>query len=327
MLACANVESFFSDDVDGAKKGNLGEQWAEFIARQHIKTRSHSRLHDDPEQQEEYDEDLFTQLLRQKEKIEQSLAGIQDSERLRQFELACFAIAKSFLQEYQKGHSDARHQLHSCLQLASRLKLLQDPRWSDMLPFIDMQGQQQPVPAYSVNQLEKDLAVDETGRDKLVKHLIEVLLDKNSVYRNATDESLELLKDKLEQVPSDKNHYRDVESLLIKRGNEGISESAKEFYMAAVLGARTADVLLSKKGSKRDMFPELEGAYSSVVMLYLKAHDAGHPFAIKDAQDIMNGPLSIIIDWKSKHTDRDTLRLWAEMWHEINVRIIQQQMK
>jgi hypothetical protein len=326
MLSCAKVENSFSDNVDG-KKSNLGEQWAEFIARQQQKTRRHSRLHDDPEQQEEHDEDLFPQLLRQKEKIEQSLTEAQDSKRLHQFELACFAIARSFLQEHQKGHSDAKYQLYSCLQLASRLKLLQDPRWSEMLQVIDIQGQQQPVPVYSVNQLEKDLAVDEAERDKLVKYLIEVLLDKNSVYRNATDESLELLKGKLEQIKSDKNCYETLATLLIKRGNEGLSESAKEFYMAAVLGAGTADALLSKKGSKRDIFPELEGAYSSVVMLYLKAHDAGHPFAIKDAQEIMNGPLSIIIDWKSKHTDRDALRLWAEMWHEINVRIMQQQMK
>jgi hypothetical protein len=95
---------------------------------------------------------------------------------------------------------------------------------------------------------------------------------------------------------------------------------ATDLYNGAVTSEIQANIKFLHLQDKHE-YLGLEQAYGTVALLYLQAHDYGHPNGLAEAEKIMRGGImDAIITWKTRHRMKSALEQFSNIWQEINIR-------
>ena len=303
----------------------IADQWAKYTAQEesipHSHGRRRNRLNDDPEQQEEHAQDCYQNVIAQLHTIEQAIEEKNTEKKLSELELACRVIAQALLHFHDQGNKKALEQADTrALALAARIKLMQDPFWHVIVHQISERKKTALPPTYSIEELEQDLYIPESTKDRLIKLLLEATQRIERVSTEAIDElSSELAPHK--QTPEEflALLYKLEQPPLVTRIKED-KKTAIDLYNGAVISEIHAKLRFLHLENKHE-YPELEQVFGSVALLYLDAYDHGHPKGLEEAISIMRGGImDTIIRWKERHPIQHPYEYTSSIWEEINKR-------
>jgi hypothetical protein len=282
-----------------------------------------SRLNKDPEQQEEHAHDAYTDLIVQLHSIEKELPHTNCPEKLQQFERACRFIMTALLCAHAKENKDALVQIDNCIRIAAMAQLLQNSSWHTLIREFEARKNASSPSTYPIDAVESHLQVDETRKDRLIKELLKQLEARNAneinVSKPAEDELITKLtpyKKKKKEIVSS---IAKIEQLMLGFRTGGQKKAAKH-YNGAFISELSADANFLQSKDAHD-YLLFEQTYGAVALLYIQAHDYGHPTALAAAERIMkSGIMRTIITWKAKHHIKNHLQHYGKIWHEINRR-------
>lgn len=304
---------------------DMAEQWAQYTSKQSEGTiRRRNKLNDDPEQQEEHTQSCYRDIIRQLHKIEQTIEDEISEKKLAELELACRVIAQALIHFHDAGNKKALEQADThALTLAARIKLMQDPFWSAILHNIAEKKKTALPPVYSIDELEQDLYIPESKKDRLIKLLLQQIEGKERPAQQFPAQAIEELSNAL--APHKKTP-EEIIALFSKIEHPNPATRIQNMKMAttlfngAVASEIQADIKFLHLHDKHE-YLELEKAYGAVALLYLQAHDSGHPNGLMEAEKIMTGGvMESIITWKRRHNMKSALQQYTEIWKEINKR-------
>lgn len=313
------------------QKPDLAEQCAEYIAQQSESKRSgdrrHNRLSDDPEQQLERASCMYSALVIQLHTIAQKINPESSASQLQQFELACRIIVQALLHSYTNGNKEALGQADTCTHVVAHIKLLQDPFWLNVLRETEAKKRDIAPSAYSIEEFDAHLQVDESKKDRLIKQLLTQLEAKQEHAHAHAHPISDPAADELynELAPYKKNNEQIlsvIAEILAKPQSTRVKLTPKaiELFNGAVTSEISANLEFLRLKDKY-AYPNLEQAFGAVALIYLQAHDNGHPRGLAEAEQIMNGGImSAIVNWKKKYNVREPYAFYASIWEEINKR-------
>lgn len=328
IISCLYATDF-PEFNKNSKDPDLAKQWADYITNTKkasgTDTHRRNRLNDDPEQQMEHDQKCYTDLITQLHTIQQKTNHKTSEKKLVQLELACRVITQALLHFYENGKEKAlEHAEEIALSIVARIKLLQDPFWRQITQEIETKktAPESSIPSYSIHALEKNLPMQKSKKDRLIKLLLKQL-EKKQCCEQITTEALEDLS---RTLASYKKKPDELLSLLAKLEHPAAqtriknSKKAIALFNGAVISEIQADIKFLHSHDKHE-YPEFEKAYGAVALLYLQAHDYGHPSGLIEAEKIMlGGVMQTIINWKSRHRYKTALDQYSMIWKEINKR-------
>lgn len=316
------------------KNPDMAEHWAQYTSKktknpEKIK-RTRNRLNNDPEQQEEHAQGCYADIIKQLHRIEEAVENIKTDEnedrekKLENYELACSVIAQALLHLHDKGNKKALEQADArVLILAGQIKLMQDSFWSTVVQDITKKKKTALPPIYSIDELEQDLYIPESKKDRLIKLLLNQLENKE---QSAGSYSIEAIDELSEALASHRKKPEDIIVLFSKITS--VCEAtrikdkkrASDLYNGAVISEIQADIQFLQLKDKHQ-YPLLEHAYGTVALLYLKAYDHGHEKGLEEAEKIMRSKvIDTIISWKERHGIKEPYGYNANIWEEINKR-------
>lgn len=309
------------------------EQCAAYIAEQSdhaTKEHRRNRLQDDPEQQDQYMHDIFVSLNVQLGKIEKELEQENRPEKLDTLEKACRIIVQAFLYNHRQGNNAALSQAEVCtFHVVARIKLMQDPFWSTIISDILRKKIALTPPVYATQEIDVHLQADESKKDRLIKQLLKQLEELSHQQVDAPQEAFDELNHALRPYKKSK---KELINLFLKLDTEHEITRVKDVPPKAVKlynGAVTSEIQAQAQFfhlKDKHQYPQLEQAYGSVALLYLKAYDAGHPKGLEEAEKIMNsGVIDTILTWKTRHRIAMPYAYIANIWEQINKRKHRQQ--
>lgn len=333
-VLCAADEEIKKATQSADKGHELAEQCAAYIARKQLPKRSRriidhdedrrqNPLHVDPEQQDEREASFLDDVLRHMQQIKEDVET-KDEAHLRQYERACRVIIQALLQEAARGKPDALQYAQNCLQLVAYIKLQQDPFWAVKLREVGLLHAVA-APTYRPDQLDAHLGLERPTVDPAIDDLLAKIDSERSIKVEITDEGLA----DLEVSPFDKEIYAERLLAVLNAIDMGdatkmyqppISKEAKDFYNQAAVNEVKAMVQFEHVHHKRE-YLDLETAFRAVALTYLKAHDAGHPSGLKDAEKLMaSETMDAIIRWKQRKGFERATESFAAIWAEIGMR-------
>lgn len=324
LFACATIYSGDKNPFDRSSMPDLAAQWATFNAHseQSPKKVRRNRLSDDPEQIEEHKQECPAKLAAELRTIQQLLTDEVSQKKLEQLELACRVIAQAFMHFYDAHQgSQLQHCEPDVLEIAARIKLLQDSYWRTVSQELT-ERRKAAVPTYSIDELDQDLTIEQSKKDILIK----LLLKKISEQETAQEIAKEIITDLARALRPYRKSHEEIITLINKLEQPFAAKRVKlskkaiaTFNGAAISEIQTEIKFLQLKDKHE--YLQLEKAYTSVALLYLQAHDQGHPSGLAEAEKIMTGGImSTIISWKTRHRMDTALEQYTQVWQEINKR-------
>lgn len=310
------------------KSPDMAEQWAQYTSKQseesQADTRRRNRLNDDPEQQEEHTQGCYYDTLRQLHKIEHAIAHKNNEKKLEEYELACRVIVQALIHFHDAGNKKALEQAETrALALVARIKLMQDPFWHVVIQNIAQKKEPALAPVYSADELGQDLYIPESKKDRLIKLLLAQLEAKEHLTETFSAQAVEELSKALAPHRKKPEEIIAIFSKIDQLNPVARIKNKKraiELYNGAVTSEIQADIKFLHLKDKHE-YLGLEQAYCTVALLYLQAHDYGHPNGLAEAEKIMlGGTMETIVRWKARHSKKDALEQYGEIWKEINTR-------
>lgn len=331
---CLLTAILYGNDIPFSKHEQaspLAQQWAAYVKRQtEGSTIRRNRLHDDPEQQKERDEEGCKQIVDELAKLKERALSEDEPKVLEQLELACRFIIQTFLRCNDKiDNSDATKNGLKILKLAAYIKLKQDPFWQLMQKKV--MSMQQPTLSptktisYTATEFEHSLVTEETKKDHAIKILLHKIdthdTEKSSLAPELVEELAKLLvrlKKSPEQILAIADNMRyPIGKTRIKSARE---KKAIMLYNGAVASELKAHIRFTHIKDRQE-YLEVEKLFGAVALLYLKAHDNGYPSALFEAEKIMNSDImDTIISWKQNHHIDEPFGYYSKIWEQINIR-------
>ncbi len=322
---------------DGQAASRLAEQYAAYLTGQHEVARSRpiiddgdqrqNPLKDDPEQQREHSADMCARMDRHVHFIEKAIQEGPEGEALDVYEQACRVIIKTLLKEVAHGNTEALGQVKKCVEVVAHIALLRDPFWALMLEKIKAHEDANVV-VYATEELDESLPQNMSASHARLLELIEQIEQEKKDFSDVQEDDLDALAKQLElgkkELAKRMLHLLDNFAAATQAGTKmyqpPIAQKAKDLYNQAAIN-EVKTIVQFKENKKKRAYLEFEAAFRAIALTYMKAHDLGHPSALKDAEMLMNsGVMDKIVNWKQKHKLEAALDSYAAVWAEINKR-------
>ncbi len=333
---CDGMHNVHNEDETASM---LAEQYAAYIAGEKNVTRNkliideqdedrrQNPLKDDPEQQREHSADMCARMDRHVHFIQKAIQEGSGREALDVYEQACRVIIQTLLKELAFGNKGALGQAKKCVDVVAHIALLRNPFWAGVMQKVQA-NEQANVVIYTAEDLDEQLSQNIPPSHARLLALLEQIQQEKEDLSHVHQDELDRLAN---QLKLDKQHITKrmmylLDSLDVatqagtKMFQPPIAQEAKDLYNQAAINEVKA-IVQFKENRDKYVYLEFETAFRAVALTYLKAHDLGHPSALKDAEKLMNGDvMNKIINWKQKHKIEMALASYAAIWTEINYR-------
>lgn len=306
--------------LTGKEESTISQQWANFVTRQTMteeSTRSRSKLRDDPELQREHDHVCYQNIVSQLQTMKKEVTSEPSEKKLEELALACHVLAMHF---NANQDSQAAERIDDVIELAARIKLLQDPFWRMIVKNITERKKTFSLPSFSAEELDHDLCIQDSKKDTLIKILLQQYEEKELRPPTCSPEAFEQLS---KALVSYKKSPEEIVALItglelpISTRTKETEKKAKALYNGAAVSEITGNSKFLPLKSSSD-FLNLEKAYTIAAFLYLQSYDLGHPNGLREAEKLISGSIMFtIVEWKEQNGFADAFKEYNEIRQEI----------